>query len=237
MALNFEELHQIDLSQRDLVFGYFRQYEVMLHKSNQDNSFYLVPDLVIYITLSYYYMFEYFKLYPMIIHPSQDQTMITRGDDRHIWCNICYSSTEIYPIQSKSVYQWFIKLESVQGNMHIGFGSDYDSLDVFSLLDTESAYYVLSCFSGNLYGSGTKEVKRRDYIGYDEFKTGDIVCVEFSCNGNKSHIKYYLNNVDQEIAFSADEIKMDIAYRMAITLCDPGDCVTIIDFKYLPIIE
>ena len=65
MTLNFEALNKVDLSQRDLVFGYFRRYESMLNKDKENDLLYTIPDLIIYIALSYFYIFQ-ILLFPVL---------------------------------------------------------------------------------------------------------------------------------------------------------------------------
>ena len=236
MSLNFEALNKISPSQRDLVFGYLREYESILNQDDENNPFYTIPDLIIYITLSYY-MFEYFKLYPEIIKAPDDHRTVTRCENSNIWHNVCYSATEINPAKDKCSYQWIVKIESMKDCLLIGFGSDYETPNVISLHDTQSAYYLLHPYSGRVDGTGNKQVDAREYMEYGSVKSGDTICLEFSCYGDKSYIKYYVNDVDKGVAFSADEINMDnnITYRMAVSLCDAGDSVTITDLKCLAI--
>ena len=230
MTLNFEGLNKINSTQSNLLFGYFRQCQSTLNKNHQNKGFNIIPNLVIHIT-SLYYICEYFETYTKLIIVSENGTVIRRGKDDSIWKNICYGRTKINPFQHKCLYQWIIKYESFSGGMMIGFSSDCTNLNDVHLLYTKSAYYALNCYYGRL-SSKNQMVHKHEYTGFKVMKTGDVICLQFNCDGDNSYIKYYVNNKDKGIAFPANEIEMDddISYRLAVSLCHPKDSVTIIDF-------
>ena len=207
--------------------------KLILNRDDEITTVYTISELIIYVTLSYYYMSEYFELYPKFIEASGNQKVITRAGSSS-WDNVCYGAKTIDPAQNGS-YRWDIKLESYDGGMMIGIGSDYESVDVLHLLHTKSAYYVLNCYFGGLLQIGDKGLRGREYLGQKTLKKGDTIGLDVNCDGDNSYIKYYVNDVDKGIAFTANEIEMDdnITYRMAVSLHLPTDCVRITDFKYV----
>ena len=108
----------------------------------------------------------------------------------------------------------------------IGFATDHKTTAA-NLYGSKYPYYILNCYNG--LTAGPTRFTANEYLGHQELKNGDTICMEFNVDGDKSFIKFHVNNVDKGIAFQA--IDIDVTYRFAVSLCYFGDCFTLANFE------
>ncbi len=256
----FEVLKNVDQRTKWLISGYFREYESTF-KFRRNESYYNIPELAQTITLSYFAIIEYFAQFYVphyCILLTDDYTRIRRKADNkaygyfNVWKNTCFGNMNINPRENSGIYQWFIKIINMKQDAMIGFGSDFFNMNA-NLCETVAPFYALKCSTGTLYAKYKTEkvsanlINDRYYINTNNnmnaFKNGDIICLEFKIDSNKSaennsYIKLYVNGVDKGIAFNTNELELDspyITYRVAVSLCQDGDSFQIIDFKHYSI--
>ena len=229
------KIKKIDPSTKDLVNGYFREYENFLLETHDDNQYYNIPRLSIYITLTYFSVIEHFELVGNDIILSEDKTCVTKKVP-YSWGNSNYGKITINPSKDKGIYQWYIQIKVMQLAAYIGFESASQS-KIDSLFGTNGGCnYSMNCYAGYVDGVGYDKISSRDYVkltskDFDTFKSGDIICLEF--NMNDRNIKFYINGIDHGIAFKSEEIKDD-DYRFAVALCDEKDSIKLMKFVYKP---
>ena len=80
MSVDFEMLKKVDLNAEYLVHGYFREYEMILLNIGKNNPYYNIPELSIYVTLSYYCIIECFSIIPENVELSEDKTCILKEE-------------------------------------------------------------------------------------------------------------------------------------------------------------
>ena len=59
MAVNFASLKDVDDETQFLVSGFMREYQCILFKQHENNPYYNIPKLSIFLTLSYYTLTGY----------------------------------------------------------------------------------------------------------------------------------------------------------------------------------
>ena len=225
-AFDVDRINKIDSSTKSLINGYFRDYQRILSKIHDDNPYYNIPQLSIYVTLSYFAVIEYFHIVSDAVILSKDKTSITRITDDSCWQNTNYGRITINPSKDKGIYQWYIQIKLMQLSTYIGFQSD-SNIETDTIFGSKGGCnYSLNGYNGSIDGMGYDTLEYRSYVkkitpSWEGFNSGDIVCIEF--NMNERFIKFYINDKDYGIAFKSEEIKDD-DYRFAVSLCDGKDC-------------
>ena len=221
-SIDFELLKKIDLKTKHAVTGYIRRHR---NDYNQQN----VPDLIMFIILSYYAIMEYFGVINEAkVKLTEDNTCIKKISE-HFWDNTSYGNITINPMKDKGVYKWWIRIEQFVSNAVIGFGTEHESINT-SIDNDDGFYYILNCYTGSIQAKGWDRWNDKIYV-IDEFNTrefrqrvnvGDILCVEF--NIDEKYIKYYLNDKDYGVAFDANDIEIneEIEYKLGVSFY--GEC-------------
>ena len=241
MSTHFKQLKQAPLSLQCLIYGYFREYEEIYTKANDNDPYYNFPEISILLTLSYYAILSYFDITATdAIQLSNDNcTIIKTSSDN--WDNTSYGSHIIDPAKDTGNYKWWIKVEapSIDYDDHdrvvrgeIGFGSDFTNVTKL-LYRTYPPFCTLDCQHGYVDVRGAVYVDSRPFLNVGEIKIGDIICMEFNVDGDNSYIKFSKNSCDKICIIKAEEIKMkDVKYRLAVSICKQNDSFSIVDFKY-----
>ena len=237
MASDFKSLKTISQTQKDLVFGYFREYQLILSKSNNNNPYYNIPDLLIFLTLSFYAIKEYFQIIPSnkpIALSNSNQTITKISPET--WDNACIASQIIDTSQGECRYKWLIKIENmndVRGlqNAEIGFVCDTSDTSR-TLSNTKYPNFAFDCRLGCIIHNGNYRHSGSNF-SRSEIKTGDVMEVEFFHDKHgDGYIKYSKVGTDKELLFNLDATDSDgVQYRLAVSLRDASDCLSIIDFE------
>ena len=227
-SLNVAEAKNIDQSQKDLVAGYFRQIQSLMNK--HEHAYYDTPPLVVYLTILYYYIREYFTKcgVGMKINETGDKidTISLEGE------STAYGNIEIDG-SSNRIYRWKIKIMSIpQYSPIIAVGIDSSNKKwlnrYFYFKHQDSSYYVYK-FTRNRgfkYRNSRNEYANNYGHGID---VGDIITMELDTN--KKMIRFYHNGEDQGIAFENIDFSENKKYHMAVFLYDPDICLQLIDFR------
>ena len=230
----FECLKQIDCKTEYLVSGYFREYQCILSGKNADNPYYNIPKLSLYVTLSYYAIIEYFEMVPDTVKLSEEKCCITYNSNNYHY-NASYGKILIDPLTDRGIYKWSLKLKWIK-TIVIALVSDTNCDKSIYQTTIGTPWYALST-SGSLDAEANKNktfVMDRHYLKDGEkLRNGDVICLEFRLDSDKSYIKFHVNGIDKGIAFKSNEIQLngDIKYRLAITMSNETDSVTIVEFK------
>lgn len=88
-------------------------------------------------------------------------------------------------------------------------------------------YYYVFC---DYPGHGFKNSHLDDhYLTYgDQFGWGDIVTIHLDLK--RAEIRLHINDKEQEVAYSNVKKADNVKYRLVVSLCNPDDCVEIVDF-------
>eukprot|EP01083_Nonionella_stella_P082345 227290_1 len=217
-----KQVNEMDDKFKYLVYGY----------SKYCASIPCVPDIIIFIILSYYYVFD---IEEFDIHLCADNITISNFN-KNIRCirnNGFYSTCYGVKIIPSSVYKTYIwKFENVGGNtrdLKIGICNiTYTETLVHRkfTLDAKHEFYAFQPFVGKVqvwnqrpkFGF-PKSVRKRDIIVMQLKITKYIAVLSFKVNKSK---EYRACNVVQ---------REHLYYRMAVTLSTLDSCIELIDFK------
>ena len=109
MSTNLNQiLSQIDHKTNHLVHGYIRAIEQIL---KQDNSAIIIPSLVIYTCLIYYWLNEHFDIIneSVVIQTSNKMKLISGKGSSNKWNNSNFGNILI-PSIGDDIYKWKLKL-------------------------------------------------------------------------------------------------------------------------------
>ena len=187
-----------------MVLGFFRAHKISIQQ--YDSSF-IIPSLVIYTCLTYYWINEYLDVINESVVSRSDDKMIITNKTRDTWNNISVGKTTINSI-SNGVYKWKLKFS----------GSDLDAMmgvtngnDVSQSVASDSLSTCYGYFSkGFLYPSCV-------YVG-KRIEEGDIVNVVLDLTNKQ--LLMSINDSD-ESTFTIDvKCEENLVYRFAVTLHD-----------------
>ena len=201
-----------DEGTRVLLFGYSRQIQKEIQ--------HIIPDTVIIICLSYYYINEYFADAPGDY--SVDKTgQIIEKVNNVLNRSSCYGFKEIKSLNA-GIYTWKFRLNGKYTSMYIGITSKYEKLkeDFWNMYDGYN-YCITSTGRKKSCGKGS------DYYT-NGYAAGDIIKMEL--NLNKKTLKYYKNDHDQGVAYSNIKCGELINYKMAISFLHKKSKLTLLNF-------
>ena len=237
MASDFKSLQRISQTQKDLVCGYFKEYQIILSGSNNNNPYYNIPDLLILLTLSFYAIKECFEIKPSnkSITLSNNNQTITKITPK-TWDNASIGSQIIDTSQGEGRYKWFIKIENMNDangltNAEIGFVSD-TSITFRTVSNTTEPNFAFDCILGCIIHNGNYKYSGSNFSGSD-IKAGDVMAVEFYHDEHGAgYIKYSKVGTDKEVLFNFDATESNhVQYRLAVSLRDVSDSISIIEFE------
>ena len=110
-SLRSAELGKIDDVSKCLVFRYIRQIDI--------NDM-IIPDAIIILCLSYYFINEFFcDLDGVDIELADDNnTLIKKSTICGGWRNMCYGSKIIDSFHTKGIFKWIIQVNSTKSNVY-----------------------------------------------------------------------------------------------------------------------
>lgn len=230
MALDLKSLRSVPQKQKDLIAGYLREYQSVLLKANDNNPYYNIPELLTFLTLSYYVFTDYFDIISTKkVKLSNQDCSVTKINDG-TWDNTVYGRQEIDPINDKRDYKWSIKIEKMRLCVDIGFACDIAYPD--RALYKTRPHYALDCRSGVVeakHGIDEMNDKRILLVPENSLKEGDIICLRFHADGDNSRIIFSKDGTDK--SFAIKKIVLDRKYRMAVAMEAKNDSLTIVDFS------
>eukprot|EP01084_Bolivina_argentea_P104656 187398_1 len=211
----------IDTKTKNLVYGYIRKNEKLLNGLNIIYS--NMPELVMYICLTYYYIGHYFEKLPTCLKAHTEltngQTTIWKIDLDKCLNNAVYGNEWINS-NAKTKYIWTIKANRSRSYGGIGIGIvsnkhhqniDFDWDDKFSYYCSNGGYLAINGIKTSENGA--------------EYTTDDVF--SFILDLNEKCIYYHVNGNKKQILFQHVETGEDIKYRFALSLFYLHDSVTV----------
>eukprot|EP01084_Bolivina_argentea_P155838 271557_1 len=207
--LSLDNMKFVDQYTIDLVHGYINESLQYLPIDN-------VPKLVTTTCILFCFIKEHFHEYGNCMTINETLDIISMRSVR-IKRNTVYGMLEINPKTNTIIYIWTIKILKHNGAYNIYIGIDSSQYPF---------YYRNADFTNNdgnphySYGSSGRIYCFEDTISGEEYgkewTEGDIIKMKLHTK-NKT-LKYYVNNIDQGIAFKNIEMKNKI-YHMVVSLC------------------
>ena len=225
-----EILSSIDTDTDFLVHGYSREAEKSLET---DKESVVIPPLIIYTILMYYWMGEYFD--------DIDEDKVCRSDDRlkvtsiqHGWKNSSFGKT-IIDSTGKNIYKWKLKVgdnqeknsRSEQPHIMLGITTGTDTSEFFIWDNDRSViFYGYNGYGGSKYyrflggfQTGTYGVA---------FAGGDVI--EIVLDLYNKQLSFNVNDKNQGVAFESIKYGDDKKYRLVVSFYDENLSVELINF-------
>ena len=220
MAFNAEKLKQIDKKTKYLVYGWIRNEQRTLSSFHNNHAFYIIPELVIYHCLFYYYLSEYFN----IIHDGA----ITLNNKqsikniKHISTS-CYGKIMVEPDECM-IHKWEIKIDSCSINRYICIGIH----ECDNVKPAGGAFYAFSSSYFYAYAAWRqkyyKDSPLSSLIEGFRYGSGDTIYMEL--DGQK--LSFHKKESEEPVVF--DDVNQSRKYIVAVYTADKHDMVTIINY-------
>ena len=228
---NLEELKQYCGRDKDVVFGFMRQMQLLL--PNDTNSYYNIPPLVIYICLYYYRQHEIFTLYGNKMSVNETNNIV-KCDGNY---NTVYGNVIIDGL-SQAIHVWKVKiLELKYGCIYVGIDSSNKAVINEDFSDpemNENSFYSVDQFGSSntsWYDECTVETIVSLY-NEGEIENGD--CMTMKVNPSKKTIKYFKNEMNTEFTLFKDiDMSEGVKYHFAVAFAGTGS-VQLIDYHLEP---
>ena len=222
--LDIEKLKTIDKDVQFTVFGFIRNAQKLFPSS--DNPYYTIPELVVYISLKFYYEGAIWDLFDTDYSLSNHKRTLTRikCEDQVGWDSTSYVNIEVDSME-KCIAKWYIRIDKSVGNFAmIGFvgGRLTTNKGLFGRDDyvyfgyQGAKQHLPTCKDGwVLYGAS--------------FGDNDEICSVLDLK--KKEISWHKNGISQGIAFKNIECRHGMKYRLGISFHEKGSSATIDRFE------
>ena len=209
--INIEE---IDDHTKSLLDGFVRDVEKSMS--------HIIPDSIVLIILSFYYISEYFKQFDDKLYEITNNNKTIKRYDGTSSNGSIYANFIISPHQNIKQCVWKFKINK-KGSNYIYIGicatSSTHARDIF--------YYCEYGYCLQLDGYKWHYDDPNPYCTEEKFKSGDIVSMIL--NVQTKTLEYAKNEKNLGTALHVDFT--DLEYRMAVMMDVQGDEIELIDFK------
>ena len=200
----------------------------------------IIPTHILYIIVEYYGYKEAFCITGLPIAISSDNltiqklklqmrnpTLIKYAKDNINWrCQSAFGQKLIITRNNDNIYEWTFKIN--QGGSAVFVIGIAGTTTNFYKYANRVFYDMRYNYGFNIYNG--RKVHNQRFMPYgDACKSGDNVMMRV--NMNDGSIIYFINGVSQGTAFENIKRGKLVHYKLAITLQEPGDGCTMIDFK------
>ena len=224
-TLNFDKLKHIEQSQKDIVYGYIHEVQLLLPN---DDSFYNIPSLVIFTCLAYYYPDEYFTKYNENIEINDKKDTICSSDD-DVTGTTAYGNIDIIGTKYFQ-YEWEFEIIKMNDYVAIGIDSSGKSYTEDQFHDGENTNLFYAYESDSPFG--LKYTIDGSYTyGNVALVVGDKI--KMILNIKDKTLQYHINDKNQGIAFDDIDFSGNKIYNMAVMVYTSS--VKLLNFQQYPI--
>ena len=223
MASSLKQLKAIEQDTEFTVFGYVRQNE------NNLSLFCNVPDMVTHLCLSYYFHGEYFEKAGDDIKISNDKMTVTKIAGPADWNNSSYGKQWINSSISQIV-EWKFKVNKMECGIYICLVSCDNRLNEDCIgYKNKMDFPNYGFHSGG--GVNTRDEITTSWSMKNSFKFVENDIISMILDTKQGHL--FLQNAQGEKSVVVRTIKSDpeIRYKMAVSLENKSDSVSLVDFK------
>lgn len=217
-------VNDVDECDRDLVYGYI--HEIQKELPSEDCAFYVIPNGIILICLSFYWIKECF-IFAHNDYKIDPKGMIINKINRSVNTS-AFGKTKIGSVSDLS-YIWTFKVIKRNTSMYIGITSKYGVLDQDFWRPKDSSNYSVT-------SAGSKVSREeRDSAWNMRFDTNDTIKMEL--NLFKKRLVYHKNDPHgklihkSRVAFDNIDIGQHISYAMAVSFYNQDCSLELIDFQ------
>ena len=224
-STQFQRLKDVDEETELLISGYNRE---ICRTLSSCHLFKNIGSRIHSLCLLYHFYTEYFDVVGDDIARSEDKKMIIdrKSDIMKGYDNTNYGFTTIHSLDI-GVFRWKLKIgDSSSDKITVGISSNNERNENFTAWRDDDTYHNYSHYGYNGYlGYKTSTDGVTKYGRH--FKGGVVIDMELDLN--QKQLTFYNNGVNQGIAFNI-KTDLNINYRLAVSLGDYKNTVTILDF-------
>eukprot|EP01084_Bolivina_argentea_P241442 405337_1 len=201
------DINEVDQKTTLLVFGFVRSSQKELNNLNRD-----IPELISYICVSYYWIFDYVAIPGNAIKSSDQFRPKTIVKESEGTASTCYGALRTNSPDSDIMlsYEWEIKLTRIHPEFTIGIASNTTDWDR-DFTESNCPFYCI-------YGNGLKESHKTSGDYTSEFVDAQIIKMTF--NASKRELSFCIDDANMGIAFSDIELEYEngtvLNYHLAI---------------------
>ena len=229
MALNFGAWRKALPDERLLVSGYCRRLQFVLSNLSNNNPYITIPQLCCSIIVSYYADGEYFAFCRCNFIKTLNQKRTVKKLFNSTWENTCYEKQTINPLKDKGNYKWTVSVKRMRRNAIIALSSKFS---VGKHTAAELGVYRFTCYHGCVEINGLKTIQLSTGWKFRKNNNTGHVGIEFNADGDNSYIMFTLGSTNEHHTIPANEIMMNRVYRLAVSLCNKNDRISISNFEY-----
>lgn len=248
MSLNFDQIKAVDDYTKLIISGY-------IHRISKLQTAAIIPPLINYVIISYFYNPEYFAKHgdEISVNIKQDIAKLeNKTDDDNPFVatgGSIFGNIKIPQNTHCKRFMWTFKIWNAANGVVLGIGIDasvnkcLNSLfDSDFELDTKGTFYSYDSYdNGSIDDRQTwihshvpateKAVKSRAYgICFTEQDKETEITMEFDTEYKR--LRYYVNEVDQGIAVENVSFDNNEEYTLAISMDDPV-CIQLMSFQQM----
>ena len=223
----------IDQDQTDLITGYFRRIKRIID-IDDNNPYYDAPELVVYVTVLYHWIQEFFTVCAegkMKISDAKD-TVDTIGlsGSATVYGNVAIDGSILakYIWEFKVIYRTPVYTittigidASNKGKIHQYFYNVSDDHYFYAYKTTQYAGYKYENAENNMFGTD-----------YGKGRGDDNLTVKMELDTKERTIKFYHDEQDLGIAFDNLKFNGDIIYHLAVYIQETETSVQLSNFHH-----
>ena len=220
-SLSVEKLKQINPRFHLIVFGFIREAQHKLFGS-EEHSFYIIPELVAYITLDFYFERVFWEPINRIFTLSEDKKTLTRGHYVQGWNNTSFVNVEVDSMQ-QCIAKWTLRIDKSRPRNHIMIGiiGGRSSTDKGMFEENDYAYWG---------ATGQSKKGKGNWKRYGAlFSDNDVI--ECILDLKRRQVSFDKNGEKQGVACRAIICREGIKYRLGVSMYFGGFSCSIIDFQ------
>ena len=208
-------LNKVDKYTKHLLYGFTRNI--------QKDICLIIPDPIIVIILSFYYLPEYFKDFDKSIFQciNTNDTQINTLSDNTSWSSIYGNIMISSDKQQKCI--WKLRLNEF---------SDVFMIGISSICDIDKRFFVnKNSYNYCYYSKGYKGSKEKFETYGTKMGKGDIITMILDCK--LKQISFHENDKNLGVAYDKIECGEDIKYKMAIYAYYKNTEIELLEFGFL----
>ena len=228
-AFHRDKINSIQERNKKICFGYIHETQQQLPSNN---SYYNIPDLIVFLCILYYSNPECFTVYGNDITITDEWS--AKNHAKTDSYNTAYGNVQIDG-NKHILYEWTFKIyfQSIKFTMVIGIDSSnkYFKNSKYTVSINKYPHYS-NCngtISSNKQCDNVEEFFRRLLYEQNRWKIGDIIKMEI--NTKNKTIKYKHNDKDLGIAYKNIDFTNNKIYNLAIFLYAEKAAVQLLNFS------
>ena len=232
----YHQMKNIDVKDRDLINGYIRENEKNVFQDQKDNPYYNIPGLINYLCLSFWYDLNEFdpNLCGKTMEISEDCKLVSAINEEF---SSCFGKKVIESTNNNATYIWKFQnvstLKERDEFINIGI-CNVNIIDIntaFHWLEHQEAWYAYFN-GGDAYSwNGVDSFDWPQALNNNDDNGNIYIVMTLKLMNNTGQLSFKINENEDRIAFKDIKVGEDIQYRLAVSMCEAGSKLQLLEFK------